>query len=105
MERPLDVIAEAFTKLGQSISQDDARTFESTRLEDVWRAVREIESTQRQRQSAQNLRRVEPLLKGIEKYAKVIEVLCNGTPFMPYIWVCLRHFTRSSFLLTSIGSH
>ncbi|KAF8865135.1 hypothetical protein BDZ45DRAFT_474377 [Acephala macrosclerotiorum] len=90
MEQPLDAIAEAFTKLGQSISHEDARTFESTRLEDVWKAVREIENTQRQRQSAQNLRRVEPLLKGIEKYAKVIEVLCNGTPFMPYVWAPIK---------------
>jgi hypothetical protein len=87
MSIPLDIISEAFNKLKQSISDEDAHYFASTELEDVWVAVREIDSAQRQRQSAQNLRRIEPLLKGIEKYAKVTEVLCNGTPFLSYVWV------------------
>jgi len=86
---PLDIISESFHKLKQSISDEDAHNFASTELKDVWKAVRGIDSAQRQRQSAQNLRRIEPLLKGIEKYAKVIEVLCNGTPFMPYVWVSM----------------
>jgi hypothetical protein len=86
---PLDIISESFHKLKHSISDEDAHNFASTEVEDVWKAVREIDSAQRQRQSAQNLRRVEPLLKGIEKYAKVIEVLCNGTPFMAYVWVSM----------------
>ncbi|KAF8859961.1 PLU-1-domain-containing protein [Acephala macrosclerotiorum] len=90
MEEPLDIITEAFNKLRKSISDEDALDFESTKLEDVWTAIRQIDSAQRQRQSAQNLRRVEPLLKGIEKYAKVIEVLCNGTPFMPYVWAPIK---------------
>ena len=89
MANPQSVIAEAFEKLRRSISEEDAKTFATTELKDVWLAVREIENTQRKRQSVQNLRRVEPFLRGIEQYAKVIEVLCNGTPFMPYVWVCL----------------
>ena len=88
MANPKDVIADAFENLNRSISEEDAHDFASTSLQDVWCAVRQIDSEQRKRQSAQNFRRIEPLLKGIEKYAKVIEVLCNGTPFMPYVWVC-----------------
>jgi hypothetical protein len=88
MANPKSVIADAFEKLKRSISEEDAHKFASTDLKDVWSSVREIDSEQRKRQSAQNLRRIEPLLKGIEKYAKVIEVVCNGTPFMPYVWVC-----------------
>lgn len=96
MSIPLDIISESFNKLKQSISDEDAHNFASTELKDVWATVREIDSAQRQRQSAQNLRRIEPLLKGIEKYAKVIEVLCNGTPFLPYVWVSfLAWFTNS----------
>jgi hypothetical protein len=89
MASPERVIEEAFEKLRHSISEEDARTFAATELRDVWSAVREIENSQRKRQSVQNLGRIEPFLRGIEKYAKVIEVLCNGTPFMTYIWVCL----------------
>lgn len=81
------VIDDAFHKLKQTISKQDAHSFQSTDLEDVWTAAREIEDAQRKRQSAQNLRRIEPFLRGIEKYSKIIEVLCNGTPYLPFIWV------------------
>ena len=87
MANPQDVIADAFGKLQRSVSEEDAHKFASTELKDVWTAVREIDSRQRMRLSAQNMRRIEPMLRGIEKYTKVIEVLCNGTPYMPYVWV------------------
>ena len=87
MANPRDVIADAFGKLKRSVSEEDAHEFASTELKDVWDAVREIDCRQRKRLSAQNLRRIEPMLRGIEKYTKVIEVLCNGTPYMPYVWV------------------
>lgn len=87
MANPTNVIGDAFEKLKRSISEEDAHDFASTTLKDVWIAVRDIENAQRKRQCAQNLRRIEPLLRGIEQYSKVIEVLCNGTPYMPYVWV------------------
>ncbi|RFU24008.1 hypothetical protein B7463_g12335, partial [Scytalidium lignicola] len=90
MANPQTVIAEAFEKLKRSISEEDAHNFASTELKDVWSAVREIDSKQRKRLSAQNLRRIEPLLRGIEKYTKIIEVLCNGTPYMPYVWAPIK---------------
>jgi len=96
MTNPQTIIADAFEKLKRSISEEDAHKFKSTELKDVWTAVREIDSKQRKRLSAQNLRRIEPLLRGIEKYTKVIEVLCNGTPYLPYVWVCT-HFVNSMY--------
>jgi hypothetical protein len=90
MAEARDTISRSFERLRRSLSDEDAHDFASTELRDVWKAVREIDAAQRKRQSAQNLRRIEPLLKGIEKYAKVIEVLCNGTPYLPYVWVCVR---------------
>jgi hypothetical protein len=81
------LMEEAFNNFNKSIPEDDAYTFTSIKFEDVWKAVREIDGEQRRRRSAQNLRRVEPLLRGVEKYAKVIDVSFNETPFMQYIWV------------------
>ncbi|CZR69490.1 related to vegetatible incompatibility protein HET-E-1 [Phialocephala subalpina] len=98
MANPQNVIADAFKKLKRSISEDDAHNFASTELNDIWSAVKDIDSKQRKRRSAQNLRRVEPLLRGIEKYTKVIEVLCNGTPYMPYVWAPIK-------LMLEIASH
>jgi hypothetical protein len=87
MATPKTTIADAFEKLQRSLSEEHRHSFESTELEHVWSEVRDIQTAQRKRQSAQNLRRIEPLLQGLEKYAKVIEVLCNGTPYLSFIWV------------------
>ena len=79
----------AFNSLKDSVSAKDAAAFQSTTLEEVWKAAEEIQLAQRQRKSLRNVRRVEPFLKCLEKYSKVIEVLCNGTPYLPYIWVSI----------------
>ena len=80
-------IHQAFQSLQGSISLEHRHTFESTGLQDVWAAIQDIQTAQRKRHSAQNLRRIEPLLEALEKYAKVIEILCNGTQYLSFIWV------------------
>jgi 5'-deoxynucleotidase YfbR-like HD superfamily hydrolase len=79
MASPTITIQKAFENLQSSISLEHRHIFASTKLQDVWSAVQEIQTAQRKRHSAQNLRRIEPLLEALEKYAKVIEILCNGT--------------------------
>ncbi len=98
----------AFDKLKQSVSPGDAFEFQSTTLQDVWKAARDLERVQRERQSVRNLRRIEPFFKAIEQYSKIIEVLCQGTPYLCFIWVsslderfCLRHQSTDTFR----GSH
>ncbi|TVY65596.1 Vegetative incompatibility protein HET-E-1 [Lachnellula suecica] len=90
MASPSNTIDDAFQKLQRSVSQEDAHDWASTELKDVWAEVRRIDFEQRKRQSAQNMRRIEPFLKGIENYSKVIEVLCNGTPYLPYVWAPIK---------------
>lgn len=87
MDSPERIISSAFENLRLSIREEDAYDWASTAPKDVWNAIREIDASQRKRRTAQNLRRVEPFLRGLEEYAKVIEVLCNGTPYLPYVWV------------------
>jgi hypothetical protein len=86
----------AFDRLKLSVSPADAARFQSTTLEDVWKAARDIERAQKQRQSLHNLARIRPLLDGLEKYSKTIEVLCNGTPYLPWVWVSPPHFPDSN---------
>ena len=80
---------EAFEKLRQSVISTDAATFQSTTLQDVWSAARDIERVQRKGLSVRNLRRIEPFLNTLEQFSKPIEILCNGTPFLPWLWVGL----------------
>lgn len=77
----------AFTRLEATVSEEDARTFQHTTLEDVWTSVREVEKRLQERQQSRALRRIESFLKGINQYADVMGVLCNGTPYLPWIWV------------------
>ncbi|UNI24017.1 hypothetical protein JDV02_009797 [Purpureocillium takamizusanense] len=36
------------------------------------------------------MRRLEPLFKGLQYYSQSIEVVCNGTPFLPWIWAPIK---------------
>ncbi|KAH7241487.1 hypothetical protein BKA59DRAFT_529143 [Fusarium tricinctum] len=62
------------------------RDFANTTLEDVKKAARSIENQLAARQSLRNMRRLMPLFRGLEHYSKVVDILCNGTPYLPWIW-------------------
>lgn len=78
---------ERFEKTVQIRSKHDQREFTDTTLRDVQEAATEIERQLAARQCLRNLNRLEPLLKGLEAYSKAVEVLCNGTPYLSWIWV------------------
>lgn len=80
-------IQHAFERLEQEVKHDDARIFQSTTLHDVRRAVRQVEQQLAAQQRLRNLQRIQPFLDGLEGYSKPLEVLCNGTPFLPWVWV------------------
>ena len=80
----------AFRRLQSVISQDDARLFESTTIKDVWDAAKQIERQLSQRKSLRGMQRIRPFLSGIEQFAGVIEVLCQGELSPQYSRVCDR---------------
>lgn len=96
------LIEAAFTRFEKSVSSEDARAFKSTTLQDVRLAAISIQKEQRQRGLLQNMKRIEPLLKGIEIYSKPLDVLCNGTPFLSWVWV--RTLMTATIISTYIGS-
>ena len=65
-------------------------------MHDVWTAVKDIERQLESRKSLRGFHRIQPLLSGIEKYSGVVEVLCQGTPYLPYLWVCRRSIYTAS---------
>lgn len=80
------IINKAFEELKSSVSIADARTFENTKLQDVWDLAREIEREQSARLCLRNIRRIEPILKSFESYASVIDVFCQGFSPMAWVW-------------------
>ncbi|KAI1454329.1 hypothetical protein F4805DRAFT_469475 [Annulohypoxylon moriforme] len=79
-------ISTAFEELDRTITPADSRDFPGTTLDHVRKAALEIERQLAARQSLRNMRRLQPLFQGLEHYAKVIDVLCNGTPYLAWIW-------------------
>ena len=86
---PNSIFETAYRKLKDSVTSAEANAFQSTSFEDVWKAAEEIEKAHEARGNLRNMRRIAPFLKGLQNYSKVIEVLCNGTPYMPWIWVSI----------------
>lgn len=76
----------AFKELERTISPNDARNFPSVTLQQVRLETLRIEDELAARQSLRNMRRLAPLFQGMEHYAKVMDVLCNGTPFLSWAW-------------------
>ncbi|KAF1954513.1 hypothetical protein CC80DRAFT_517458 [Byssothecium circinans] len=90
-------IKAAFEDLEKTITPADAIQMRSmTAIGQVREAALDIERQLAARGSLRNMRRLAPLLNGLEHYAKVIEVLCNGTPYLSWIWAPISLILRVS---------
>jgi hypothetical protein len=78
---------DSFEKTVQRYSRTDDREFSNTTLRDVLDTAKEVERQLAARQCMRDMKRLKPLLDGLEAYSKVMEVFCNGTPFLTWIWV------------------
>lgn len=87
-------IQRAFKDFERLVTTDDARNFHSTTLEHVRQQALEVERQLAARQSLCNLRRLQPLFESLEHYSGVTEVLCNGTPYLPWIWAPIKLILR-----------
>jgi len=80
------VIQKAFKELERVVAVPDARRFRDTTIQDVQKACESIENELGARGLLRNMGRLQPLLKGLECYSKAVETLCQGTPYLPWIW-------------------
>lgn len=81
------IVKDAFQRFEAMLKTSDIRSFRSTSLEDVYKAAEIIERDQEQRKCMRNLRKIDPFLQALRKIGVAIDVLCQGTPYLPYIWV------------------
>jgi hypothetical protein len=79
-------IETAFQGLKSAISHTDYTQLKDTTLGDVRLSIHKIEEYLSARGWVTNLKRLMPLITGLGHYATTIEVLCNGTPFLPWVW-------------------
>ncbi|TRX91712.1 hypothetical protein FHL15_007494 [Xylaria flabelliformis] len=79
-------IKSAFDDIESTITPDDSRGFGTVTLADVKKAALDIENQLAARQALCNMRRLMPLFQGMEHYSHAVEILCNGTPYLSWIW-------------------
>ncbi|KAF4445870.1 NACHT domain-containing protein [Fusarium austroafricanum] len=85
------MIERACERLQKQLSPDERLTIQnSTSIDHVRHAIGRIEQHLAARQSLRNLGRLSPFLDAIDRLTKPIDILCNGTPFMPYAWAPLK---------------
>lgn len=93
------IIEEAFEKFESLIYSSDKRLFRSTTLQDVREAARIIDRDQAQRRCLRNLRRIQPLLQALGRFGGALDTLCQGTPYLCYIWVRSKSIFASVWLI------
>jgi hypothetical protein len=89
----------AFERFEGTVTSNDKRLFNNTTLQDVRHEADNIERQFRARRTLRHMARLEPLLRGMEHYSKVVEVLCNGTPYLSWIWAPIKLMLMVSHLL------
>lgn len=80
-------IQAAFERLEEAIHPSDVPLFRSTTLHDVMKVAKIIEHDQSRRRCLRNLRRLEPLFEALGQFSGALETLCQGTPYLCYVWV------------------
>lgn len=89
-------IRTAYEELERTITPAESSDFRSSTLQDVRKAALEIERQLGARQCLRNMRRLVPLFSGLEHYSKVVDILCNGTPYLPWLWAPITLILRIS---------
>jgi len=84
-----NTIKTAFDQLEKVMFPEDSHNFDTITLDQVRKAALVIEEQLAARKSLRNMRRLVPFLDGLEHYAKSIDILCNGTPYLAWIWAPL----------------
>ncbi|KAL7824116.1 hypothetical protein V8C26DRAFT_15033 [Trichoderma gracile] len=84
------MMREAFLDLERVITVTDRAQLKDVTLDDVRQAALQIETRLAASGSLRNMRRLAPLFSGLGHYSQAIEVLCNGTPYLPWIWAPIK---------------
>lgn len=83
-QRQLELSSERFRS---ELDAEDDRLIRATSLNDVRATIAQTETQLASRQGLRNFDRLSPYINAAERYGKVLEVFCNSSPMVSYIWV------------------
>lgn len=74
-------------KQNARLSSSEESDFRITTLEELKDAVRKMEQEQESKRRMMNMKRLDPFLKSMEQYGKIIEVFGNVNEVVAFVWV------------------
>lgn len=84
-----DILKRASQRFQSHLLDDHKKNIELAKhVEDVKAAIGQIEVRLAACQSLRGFDRLRTFLDAIDRMTKPLDVLSNGVPFLPYIWVC-----------------
>lgn len=86
-------IEKLLSRFKNDLTTDEQDEIENVSLGDLHEAIKKIEEKQRATRSYRNLKRIEPFVRGMTEYGKVIAVFANAVPIVAFVWV--RHYPLS----------
>lgn len=81
-ERAVDVF-----KRSADLDEAEMADFQLTDLQSLRQAINTIQNDQAKQKKLMYMRRLEPFLKTMEDYGKVLEVFLNVSDFIAFVWV------------------
>ncbi|KAJ5373531.1 hypothetical protein N7517_005537 [Penicillium concentricum] len=74
---------EAFKK---DLNKKERDNFKISTLEDLEQCLTQLQVKHRSQRRVQNLNRLKPFLEALNQFGKVVEVFCNSSEIVPFIW-------------------
>jgi hypothetical protein len=71
------------------LSSSEESDFAMTSLDDLKNVVRQMEQEQERKRRMVNMKRLEPFLKSMEEYGKIVEIFVNVSEVVAFVWVGL----------------
>jgi hypothetical protein len=86
IKQELELALESF-QLKAALRPEQQAEFKGTDADHVRLLIARIQSEREKTRSSIAMRRLEPFLKAMEQYGKVVEVFTNTSMFVAFVWV------------------
>lgn len=83
----------ALEEFKKTLKKKDKENFSFSTFADLEKTIGDLQAKQHSQRRQQALIRIKPFLEAMEQYGKVVEVFCNASAFVAFIWVS-RPYTR-----------
>src|SRR5687767_3411997 len=89
---PTDSFTRILDNFKNTLKKEDKDNFKFTTLGDLEKVIGELQKKQHSQRRLQGVIRLKPVLEALSEYGKVVEVFCNSSDIVAFVWVCIPTF-------------